>query len=248
MVTYRAKYLFMIITMEERKKDPNKELLFQKLARVSYKVKDRVLNPKFKQYKNYGGRGVTIDSKWLTSAGFIEDVDKIDGWNEAEFLAGNLELDKDIKIKGNTHYCKENTMWVTHEVNMQTLPEVQKPFYAYNQYTQEIKEGLNVKLFSEENNVNSGVISNILHGRKHKSGDWWVWYKDANTPEIYRVYYKGIDGSVYWDVNSQRLSNKLGKNRGYISQRILHNDKLKHGEYAWKEKVDLDMLLNKYNA
>lgn len=238
----------MKITLEERNNDPNKEILFQKLARVSYKIKDRVLNPKFKQYNNYGGRGVTVDQKWLTSAGFIDDVDKIDGWDEQEFLLGNLELDKDIKFPGNMRYCLECTKWVTHKDNMQYLPEVQKPFYAYNQYTQEIMVGKNINNFADITNTNASTISAVLHRRKHKSGDWWMWYVDGDVPTIKRVYYKDTHGNIFWDVNSQRLAMKLGRSRGYISQKLLHPNKLKAGESVWEENVNIVELLNKYNA
>lgn len=238
----------MKITSEERQLDPNKERLFNKLAYVAYRIKYRTSNPKFKQYNNYGGRGVTMDPKWESAFGFIDDADKIDGWNEQEFLLGNLELDKDIKIPGNTVYCLEATKWVTHKENMQTLPEVQKPFYAYNQYTQEIRIGTNLNKFASDTGTNASTISGVLHGRKHKSGDWWVWYTDYPTPVIKRVYFKDKSGNVIWDVNSQRLSKKLGRNRAYVSQKLLHPERLAKGESVWEESVDVQSLLNKYNA
>jgi hypothetical protein len=236
----------MFISLEERKENPKKELLFNKLARVSYKLKDRVLNPKFKQYKNYGGRGVTMDEKWLTSKGFIEDVDSIDGWDEEKFLAGELELDKDIKFKGNKVYDKEHTMWVTHKENMQYLPEVQKPFYAYNEYTQEIKEGFNQTLFAMENNLNKAVVSSVIQGRKHRAGDWWMWIKGTNPPTPIRYHYVNEKGEDIWDVNPRRLSLKLGYNRAYITNRINHPDNLRIGHKIWVEEINLTELINKY--
>lgn len=38
------------------------------------KMRDRCLNPRFKQYRDYGGRGVTVCERWQDFAAFIEDM------------------------------------------------------------------------------------------------------------------------------------------------------------------------------
>lgn len=37
-------------------------------------MKGRCLNPKNLNYKNYGGRGITIDSAWLLFSNFLKDM------------------------------------------------------------------------------------------------------------------------------------------------------------------------------
>ena len=49
------------------------------------------------EYNNYGGNGVTVCDRWLCFEYFLEDLIKIDGWNEEDFINGKLQLDKDKK-------------------------------------------------------------------------------------------------------------------------------------------------------
>jgi len=67
----------------------------------------RCSSPKDQGYKNYGGRGIKVDSSWLSIDNFIEDM-------FPSFKEG-LELDR-IDVNGN--YCKENCIWVTRKQNM----------------------------------------------------------------------------------------------------------------------------------
>lgn len=61
----------------------------------------RTTNPKERIYKYYGGRGITVCPKWLTFAGFYEDMgDRPEG----------CSLDRLDNDKG---YDKENCRWAT---------------------------------------------------------------------------------------------------------------------------------------
>lgn len=61
----------------------------------------------------------TITMKWHWLSGFVEDITKIDGYEEEIFLNGKLELDKDIKTNGNNKkYSLNNCMFVTKLENI----------------------------------------------------------------------------------------------------------------------------------
>jgi|JI10StandDraft_1071094.scaffolds.fasta_scaffold294197_2 hypothetical protein len=66
----------------------------------------RCLNQQHVGYRNYGGRGITVDPKWLNYRGFVEDMgERPDG-----FELGRTNNDGD--------YCKENCQWVSRKANL----------------------------------------------------------------------------------------------------------------------------------
>lgn len=73
-------------------------------------VKSRCLDKKCKDYKNYGGKGITLSNKWLKFTGFMEDmlisyVEHLEKYGEKQ-----TTIDR-INSKG--HYAKINCKWST---------------------------------------------------------------------------------------------------------------------------------------
>jgi len=64
-------------------------------------MKQRVENPKRKDYPQYGGRGILYDPLWRNFINFWEDM--FVGYSD------NLTLDR---IDPNKNYCKENCRWI----------------------------------------------------------------------------------------------------------------------------------------
>jgi hypothetical protein len=71
-------------------------------------MKKRCLNPHYPQYMEYGGRGITVCSKWLEFDGFLKDMGP--SWSEG------LELDRINNLSG---YSAVNCRWTTRTKNNQ---------------------------------------------------------------------------------------------------------------------------------
>jgi len=142
-------------------------------------------NPK---YKNYGGRGVTVCEKWHRLKGFLDDFDEIDGWNEEAFMAGRLQLDKDIKIEGNKIYSKETCMWVSPEDNVKVKPSYQRKYVGvrvdglrkeFSNCTEFAKDYPEIKSPTE--------IGVVARGDKKFYNGWYFYHQgdEPNPPIVY---------------------------------------------------------------
>jgi hypothetical protein len=80
------------------------ELTGTRLYRIWRNVKTRCENESFKQYKDYGGRGIAICQEWKA------DFESFHKWAISNGYADNLTLDR-IDVNGN--YEPSNCRWVS---------------------------------------------------------------------------------------------------------------------------------------
>jgi len=78
----------------------------------------RCEEPKCKDYKNYGGRGISVCDEWSGPSGF----DCFYAWAEPLFKPG-LQIDRKNNERG---YYPKNCHFVTHAVNMKNTRKAKK--------------------------------------------------------------------------------------------------------------------------
>ncbi len=72
--------------------------------RAWYAMKQRCLNPNVRQYKDYGGRGITVCKRWLKFENFLADMGRKP--------SAERTLDR---INNDDGYSKRNCRWATRE-------------------------------------------------------------------------------------------------------------------------------------
>lgn len=78
---------------------------------------DRCYNPRNKAYKNYGAKGIVVCERWKRLDLFLEDVEKLPGYNKERIDNGELCLDKDIIDRSKMIYSPETCSFVTRSEN-----------------------------------------------------------------------------------------------------------------------------------
>jgi len=108
-------------------------------------IRARCCNPNEPSFKRYGGRGITVCSRWLESfENFLEDM------GEPE----NPELQLD-RINNNLGYSKENCRWTTSKVNGRNKSNTIKI------------EGITLAEAAENNNIGYHRLYHQVITRKH---------------------------------------------------------------------------------
>ena len=142
------------------KNNPNYKHGFRhtKLYAVWYNMKTRCFNKKVKQYKDYGGRGITICNEWLEFIPF-RDWSLFNGYQEG------LEIDRE---DNDGNYEPSNCRWVTNKenlrnkrttINMQIANEI-RILYNSGYYTR--------KELTEKYNISKQTISYIINNKQWK--------------------------------------------------------------------------------
>lgn len=99
---------------------------------------------KTKNGKNY--IGCTVCDRWLILSNFVEDVPKIDGYDEEKFLNGELVLDKDIKSgkrnEKNKQYIMIECLLTTQGENSREATRTREYHELSEETRQKISEAL----------------------------------------------------------------------------------------------------------
>lgn len=204
----------------------------QRLRVVKDNMMSRCYNPNNPKYKNYGGRGVTVQNEWHTLQGFVKGVTRLSSWDEEAFLRGELQLDKDTKVQGAKIYSKDTCQWISPQDNSQVKPSYQKPFVAINvdgskYHFQSLQEMCNFQ-FDKENSWSKPGAIHVLTNKTPYHNRWYFYYVGAN-PSYPKVICAKNGVQEYRSFRASEVEQKINASSGTV------NKKLKSGELYKKE-------------
>jgi hypothetical protein len=122
-----------------------------RIQNIFLHMKDRCYNPNFRDFKNYGGRGITICEEWQTPHSW-KGGRAFRKWALENGYADNLTLDR---IDVNKGYSPENCRWVS--MKEQQNNKRNNRLITYNGKTQTIA------LWCEELNLPFSTVKNRLN-------------------------------------------------------------------------------------
>lgn len=151
--------------------------LHRSLYRTWANMLERCYDPKCKEYPLYGGRGVTVATRWHCYAAFLDDVQRLPGWYERSQYGSEYELDKDHF--GGDVYSPETCIWAPRRVNRAyshaSAFEAVSPDGAVYRH-------ISPKIFAELHGLNVNCVSKAVRGeQKHHRG--WT-FRRVDDPDL----------------------------------------------------------------
>jgi len=151
-------------------------IVYRKIYGIWKNMNDRCYKSNCDCYSNYGSVGITVCERWRNLDNFIEDVDKIDGFDLELILQGKLSLDKDKKLHNNTMYCLENCTFISKKENNKYKPHQQKEIIGISP-EDKIYEFNNQSEFARLHKLRQSSIGDCLSGKCKTHKGWRFYYK-----------------------------------------------------------------------
>ncbi len=139
--------------------------IHNRLYKIWWGMKQRVLNPNHTFYKNYGGRGIMICPEWTDKLnGFINFRD----WALSNGYAENLQINR---IENDGNYESNNCNWVVRTENQRNRRKnVIKSLQIANEIRELDKIGKYTrKELSEKYAASQSIISYIINNKIWKN-------------------------------------------------------------------------------
>jgi transcription elongation factor Elf1 len=132
----------------------------KQLYHVWYNMIARCENPNHQYYANYGGRGVTVSSRWKGESGFENFL-----LDMSPTYKPGLQLDKDIRFEGNLIYSRLTCMWVTPKQNQAKLSTTRICWLEGKRMT--LQEAANALGLPYRNRVKKWAVSGVPKQYQH---------------------------------------------------------------------------------
>ena len=151
--------------------------LFNKITfKRWYSMIERCYNHSSIEYKSYGGKEIKVCERWLCFDNYIKDIKDIEGYDEQKYMSGEIQLDKDIKFKGNHIYSPDTCIFVSRHINGMNQPSKKKSFIAISPNGIEY-EFDNQNECARQFNLTPRTIGKVLAKQLKTHKDWRFIYK-----------------------------------------------------------------------
>lgn len=181
-----------------------------------YDLNRRCYNPKRRDFRHYGGRGISVCEDWnkYNPDGFINFLKDM----EDSYIEG-LEIDR---INNDGNYCKENCKWSTRSEQVINKREVDGACFA-TRFLDDGEQTLHLAAMAKKH----GLEPHLLQDRVSKMG--WTLEQALKTPlkvKKYRIMYKDYCYQVgdIFVTNIGNRSRKLGVSSGQLLRGVLSED------------------------
>ena len=146
--------------------------VYEKLYAAWRQMIGRCYNKLHIAYKYYGNKEITVHKRWHCFNNFYHDAFLLPGWNEEEFILGNLQIDKDKINKNLKLYSIKTCSWLTRQENIEI--EISKSNLWFEAISPEGKtyKSNNKSKFARENGLTAPNITNCLKGNAKKHKGW----------------------------------------------------------------------------
>ncbi len=162
--------------------------MYSKMYYTWYHMIKRCYHKKSHAYKSYGGRGIFVDTRWLTFTNFFADIQKLENWSLKMEYPDDYSLDKDFYQSNK--YGPDTCRWASSTEQSVNIRSNTNFFEAEDPNGHKtIHYGL--KTFCKKYNFNSTAISPVLKGEVLTNYKWK--FKKLPIPEGYIARYKEID-------------------------------------------------------
>lgn len=128
---------------------------------------------------NVAYENVSVCERWHVFQYFYDDIHFVDGFDEAMFDSGELELDKDIKQRffRDKVYSLETCCFVRKSINCTVQDGQQREFVGISP-SGDVYRDTNITSFARTHGLERRQISAVLHGKFKSTLGWKFHYSD----------------------------------------------------------------------